>query len=137
MESSEDGSHETSVYEDNKEDSKSAENSVIDLNTHCYGTETVNGMNYTYDLHMPSESTISVKVPTETGGSINYSLYSITYSDGTYSYTNGTQSEYVPGAMRSIVSANNLTGYVKVIDSNTIEWNNNGGRDLNLILTKE
>ena len=127
------------VKEKEKSDSKNIEltkNSTIEPNVHYFGTETVSGMNFTYDLYMPSESIISVTVPTERGGSVNYYFSDVTYSDGTYSYTGGVQSEYVPGAMRSLVSANNLTGYVKIIDSNTVEWNNNGGRDLKLILKK-
>ena len=113
----------------------------IEPETHYYGTETVNGILLTYDLYLSvNKNNIFVSAPTETGGSIGYTLNNITYSDGVYYYSDSVQSELVPGAMRSLIGASDLTGYVKVIDNNTIEWNNqangNVGRSFTLILTK-
>lgn len=122
-----------------EESSESPESLRIAPETHYYGTGNVNGIDVRYDLHMPSESMILVTAPTDIGGSIDYSLSGITYSDGTYSYTSGTQSEYVPGAMRSLVAASALSGYVKVIDENTVEWCNNagdGGMSFTITMTK-
>lgn len=116
-------------------------NLEIEPETHYYGTETVNGILLTYDLYLSvNKNNIFVSAPTETGGSIGYTLNNITYSDGVYYYSDSVQSELVPGAMRSLIGASYLTGYVKVIDNNTIEWNNqangNVGRSFTLILTK-
>lgn len=116
-------------------------NMEIEPEIHYYGTETVNGIQLKYDLYLSAnKNNIFVSAPTETGGSIGYTLNNITYSDGVYYYSDSVQSELVPGAMRSLVGASDLTGYIKVIDDNTIEWNNqangNVGRSFTLTLTK-
>ena len=65
--------------------------------------------------------------PTEVGGTINYTFDNFDFSDGVYTYHDGIESEFVPGAIRSLVAARDLSGTIRVVDNDTIEWSNTGG----------
>lgn len=136
------GSEEGSSYSagSETEDSEIAEGLRLDPEAHYYGTEEINGITLNYELHLSSPNLISVSTPIENGGTIDYSLYNVSYSDGVYSYFDGTKSEYVPGTPRVLVQSKNIKGTIKVIDADTIEWNNDGGnmiRSFNIILRKK
>ena len=111
----------------------------LESDVHYYGSETLNGVTLNYDLYMLPNRTVSVTSPTENGGSISFYFENITYSNGVYTYTNGIESEMVPGALRSLVAASDLSGQIRIIDNDTIEWTNianSVGRNFSVVLRK-
>ena len=111
----------------------------LEPDVHYFGTETIDGVTLNYDLYMLPNKSISITTPTETGGSISFYIENLTFANGVYSYTNGVESEMVPGAMRSLVAASDLSGEIRIIDSATIEWTNIAntvGRNFSVVLRK-
>ena len=99
-------------------------NLELEQDAHYYGTEVLNGVTLNFDLSLTSNKTISVTTPTANDGSISFFFDNISYYNGVYSYTNGVESEMVPGAIRSLTAASDLSGEIKMIDPETIEWTN-------------
>ena len=115
-------------------------NLEIQPDVHYYGSEVVNGITLNYDLYLHSNGrTFYVTTPTEIGGTIDYTFDNFDFLDGVYTYHDGVESEFVPGATRSLVTARDLSGTIRVVDNDTIEWNVTGGnvgRTFTIIMTK-